>query len=218
MQNRDSRSLDLPQDGTESDTAEQPSTGAGSRKGSQFNDRREIFGWVMYDWANSAFITIVITALLGPYLLYLSGRSDNPLQLLGWTIEPGAVYPAAISLSVFLQVFLLPILGTVADCTALKKRLLLGFTYVGSLATLLLMLAREDMPLIGTNGAILFASALVVVGNICFGAAIVIYNSFLPDIASPDQRDRVSSRGFALGYLGGGILLLNFLFAHLTTS
>jgi UMF1 family MFS transporter len=176
------------------------------------NDKREIFGWVMYDCANSAFMTTVVTALLGPYILLLASSSQSPLQIYGWSIEPAAIFPAAVSVSVVLQVFLLPILGTIADYTRLKKRMLLGFAYVGAAVTILLFFMCQDMPLVGTNGAIVFASLIIVIANLCFGAAIVFYNAFLPDIASPDRRDKVSSYGFALGYLGGGVLLLgNFL-------
>ncbi|MCB8946212.1 MAG: MFS transporter [Ardenticatenaceae bacterium] len=162
----------------------------------------------MYDWANSAFSTTVVTALLGPYILALAESSDKPLFLFGNPIEPAAIFPFSASMSVFLQVFFLPILGTVADYTNLKKKMMMGFAYVGGAATLFFFFVRADMPVIGTNGAVLLASLLMVVANLCFGAAIVFYNAFLPDIASPDQRDGVSAKGFAYGYLGGGLLLL----------
>ncbi len=172
------------------------------------NDRREILGWTMYDWANSAFSTTVVTALLGPYVLALARSSATPLRLLGVAIEPAAIFPFTASLSVGLQVLFLPFLGTIADYTNLKKRMMMGFAYLGAVCTILLFLIRADMPLLGTNGAILLASLLMIVANLAFGAAVVFYNAFLPDIASPDRRDAVSSRGFALGYLGGGLLLL----------
>lgn len=172
------------------------------------NDRREIRGWMMYDWANSAFSTTVGTALLGPYIASLAESSQTPLSFLGTQIQPAAIYPASVSLSVILQVLFLPLLGTIADYTNLKKRLLLLFAYIGAAATLLLFLVRADMPFLGTNGAVLLGSLLFITANLSFGAAIVFYNAYLPDIASPDQRDAVSSRGWAMGYLGGGLLLL----------
>ncbi len=172
------------------------------------NDKREIRGWTMYDWANSAFSTTVVTALLGPYVLALAESSATPLTFLGTTIEPAAIFPFSASLSVMLQVFLLPLLGTIADYTHLKKRMLLSFAYVGGFATILLFFVQGDMAGFGTNGAVLFGSLLFIIANLCFGAAMVFYNAFLPEIASPDQRDAVSSQGFALGYLGGGLLLL----------
>lgn len=172
------------------------------------NDKREITGWMMYDWANSAFSTTVVTALLGPYIQALAESAEEPLRLFGTAIEPGAIYPAAVSLSVILQVLFLPLLGAIADYTSLKKRMLLAFAYTGAFATIALFLVRADMPGLGTTGAIGLGSLLLIIANLCFGAAIVFYNSFLPQIASPDQRDAVSSRGWAVGYLGGGLYLL----------
>ena len=172
------------------------------------NDKREILGWTMYDWANSAFSTTVVTALLGPYILALAEASAEPLVLLGITIEPAAIFPFSVSLSVLLQVFFLPLLGTVADYTHLKKKMMMGFAYAGAISTILLFFVRADMPIFDTNGAVLVGSLLFIVANLSFGAAIVFYNAFLPDITTPDQRDAVSSRGFAFGYLGGGLLLL----------
>ncbi len=135
-------------------------------------------------------------------------RADSPLPIFGTTIEPAAIFPFAASLSVLFQVLFLPLLGTIADYTRHKKKMLLAFAYTGALATIVLVFVKVDLSIIGTNGAILMASLLLILANFCFGAAIVFYNAFLPDIASPDQRDTVSSRGFAMGYLGGGVLLL----------
>ncbi len=172
------------------------------------NDKREITGWMMYDWANSAFSTTVVTALLGPYIQSLAESAAEPFRFLGATIQPGAIYPFAVSLSVVLQVIFLPLLGAIADYTALKKRLLLAFATTGAVATILLFFIYEDMPLAGTGGAVALGSLLLIIANLCFGAAIVFYNSFLPQIASPDRRDEISSKGWALGYLGGGLYLL----------
>lgn len=175
---------------------------------SLINDKREIRGWMMYDWANSAFSTTVVTALLGPYVLALAEASTSPITLGGIRIEPASIFPFSASLSVLLQVIFLPLLGTIADYTNLKKKMLLAFAYVGAFATMLLFFMQADMPLLGANGAVIVGSLLFITANLCFGAAIVFYNGFLPDIASPDQRDRVSSQGWAMGYLGGGLLLL----------
>ncbi len=172
------------------------------------NDKREILGWTMYDWANSAFSTTVVTALLGPYILALAEASAEPLVLVGITIEPAAIFPFSVSLSVLLQVLFLPLLGTVADYTHLKKKMMMAFAYAGALSTILLFFVRAEMPIFDTNGAVLVGSLLFILANLSFGAAIVFYNAFLPDITTPDQRDAVSSRGFAFGYLGGGLLLL----------
>ncbi len=171
---------------------------------SDINDRREIFGWKMYDWANSAFYTTVVGALFGPYLTSLAQASvgDNGTVLsfgpLG-AVTAKSLSTFCISIAVFLQVFLLPIIGAIADYSAMKKRLMAIFCYLGVAANCLLFFMAGRFYL---AGALLF-----IVANLCYGAAIVCYNSFLPEITTEDQRDKVSSRGFAYGYLGGGLLL-----------
>jgi MFS transporter, UMF1 family len=168
------------------------------------NDRREIFGWTMYDWANSAFQTTVVTALAGPYLTALAqsavGENGTVLRLgpLG-VVTAKSLFPYCIALSVFLQIFLLPILGAIADYTHLKKKLMAVFCYAGAAASCLLFFV--------TGGRHLFGGLLLIVSNLCFGATIVLYNAYLNDIATEDRRDEVSSQGYALGYLGGGLLL-----------
>ncbi|MCX7851643.1 MAG: MFS transporter [Caldilineales bacterium] len=169
-------------------------------------NRREINGWMMYDWANSAFSTTVVTTLLGPYLAGIA-RTVGGVRLGSFTFEPDAFFPTCVSISVILQVLFLPLLGTIADYSALKKRLLLTCAFIGAIATTLLFFIHADMPLLGANGGVLLAGLLFIIANLAFGAAIVFYNGFLPDIAAPQDRDRVSSQGWALGYLGGGILL-----------
>ena len=179
------------------------STGASSER-KIVNDRREIFGWSMYDWANSAFSTTVVAALFGPYLTALAQGAvgDNGVVLsLGvfGDVTAKSLFPYATSLSVFLQVFLLPILGAIADYSHHKKGLMALFCYLGAAATCLFFFI--------TDGNYLLGALLFILANLSFGASIVLYNAFLPDICTEDQTDKVSSRGFALGYLGGGLLL-----------
>ena len=164
------------------------------------NNKREINGWAMYDWANSSFSTTVVTTFLGPYLATLIAAQPNgTISVLGYAIEAEAFYPFCVSISVILQVVLLPLLGSLADYTNWKKRLLLTFAYTGATATMLLYFVQNDLILLG--------GLLFIVANLSFGAAIVFYNAFLPDIANPDEQDGVSSKGFAYGYVGGGLLL-----------
>ncbi len=169
-------------------------------------NRKEIWSWAMYDWANSAFSTIVVTALLGPYLSELA-KSVEVVRFLGIGFEPDAFFPTMVSVSVVLQVLFLPLLGTIADYSTLKKRLMLTFAAIGAIATMLLFFVKPDLPVWGTNGAVVMGGLLFVVANLSFGAAVVLYNAFLPDIAEPKDRDRISSFGWALGYLGGGLAL-----------
>ncbi|MEH0928914.1 MFS transporter [Micromonospora sp. CPCC 205558] len=171
--------------------------------------RRERRGWYIYDWANSAFQTTVITVFLGPFLTTVAevaagcelgaDSCDGFVYPLGIKVAAGSYYPYLISLSVFLTVFVLPVIGAIADRSAHKKRLLGGAAFTGAGATIAMALVTGDRYLLG--------GALFLVANISFGAAIVVYNSFLPQLGGPDERDGISSRGWALGYLGGGLLL-----------
>ncbi|OQY93308.1 MAG: MFS transporter [Chloroflexi bacterium UTCFX4] len=167
------------------------------------NDRREIFGWVMYDWANSAFSTTVVTVFLGPYLSSITqaaADANGMVHLFGIPIKYDSFFTYCVSISILLQVALLPVLGAIADYSHLRKRMLMFFSTLGAVATILLFLVTPGLHWLG--------GFLFILANLAFGASIVFYNAYLPDIASPDQRDNVSSRGFALGYAGGGILLL----------
>lgn len=165
--------------------------------------RREQVGWYFYDWANSAFSTTVVTVFLGPYLTNIAraaADADGLIYPLGIPVAFEAFWPYMVSLSVFLQIFLLPIVGAIADYTNLKKQFLGAFAYLGAIAAMCLYFVQ------GSNYAL--GGTLFVLANLSFGASIVFYNAFLPEISSPDRRDAVSSQGWALGYLGGGLLLI----------
>jgi UMF1 family MFS transporter len=177
------------------------------------NNKREIFGWAMYDWANSAFSTTVGTVFLGPYLASLAAEAakafpDGMARLAGIPIAPDSFFPYCISISVGLQVLFLPILGAIADYSHMRKQMMRLFATIGALATIGLFFVSGSLWWLG--------GLLFILANLTFGAAIVFYNAYLPDIASEDQRDRVSSYGWALGYLGGGLLLLLNLIFFLT--
>ncbi|MBO9367485.1 MAG: MFS transporter [Chloroflexi bacterium] len=169
------------------------------------NDKREIFGWAMYDWANSAFSTTVGTVFLGPYLASITAEAakaypDGMARLLGIPIAPDSFLPYCVSLSVGLQVLFLPILGAIADYSHIRKRMMQIFATIGAVATILFFFVTQPLWWLG--------GLLFILANLAFGASIVFYNSYLPDIASEDQRDAVSSYGWAMGYLGGGLLLV----------
>jgi UMF1 family MFS transporter len=173
-------------------------------------DRRERIGWYFYDWANSAFSTTVVTVFLGPYLTAIAenaagcGDLDScrgySLGVLWFHISPGALFGYMVSLSVLLTVFVLPVAGAIADRSPHKKQLLGLFAYIGAGATIAMVFLTGDRWVLG--------SVLFVIANVAFGASVVVYNSFLPQLAAPEERDDVSSRGWAFGYLGGGLLLL----------
>jgi UMF1 family MFS transporter len=164
--------------------------------------KREQVGWCMYDFANSAFYTTVITLFLGPYLIALASNAADPggyVHPLGMPIYARSFWSYAVSLSVILQVLFLPMVGAVADYGRRKKEFLGATAYLGAFATMAMFFLKGSDYLLG--------GLLFLIANVAFGAAEVIYNSLLPEIAAPADRDTVSSKGYAYGYIGGGVLL-----------
>lgn len=164
--------------------------------------RRTRFAWYLYDWANSAFVTTVITVFLGPYLTSVASKvanSNGEISLFGLEIYSESLFSYVVSISVLLQVFFLPIIGSIADVKNLRKNLLYFFAYSGSIFTIFLFFLNEN--------TIPFGVCAFVVANLLFGASVVMYNSLLVDIANASERDKVSSIGWAFGYIGGGLLL-----------
>ncbi len=156
--------------------------------------RRMINAWCMYDWANSAFATTILAAVLPIYYSQVAGAT------LPSEATATAFWSLGLSISLLIVAILSPILGTVSDVSRSKKRFLGTFITMGVIGTGLLVLAD--------TGDWLLASILFVLGRIGFTAANVFYDALLPHVATTqEEQDRVSTRGFALGYLGGGILL-----------
>jgi MFS transporter, UMF1 family len=149
--------------------------------------------WAWYDWANSAYFTTVITAVFPAfYGSYASAGLDPAVAT--------ARFAAITTVSVALIAVAAPVLGAIADYTGIKKKLLLTFMLIG-------VLSCAAMSAIG-RGNWELASILFVVGNIGVSGSTVFYDSLLPHVARAEETDRVSSAGYALGYLGGGLLLL----------
>lgn len=167
------------------------------------NDRKEIFGWMLYDWANSAFFTVVIGVLIGPYLLNLAaaavGEDGTILDLILFRVTPKGLPAFCTALSVVSMVLFLPIFGAIADYTNLKKLLMAVFSYIGVLSAAGLFFVTESY---------IACSILFVVGTMTFAAANVFYNAFLIDITTENNRDKVSSYGYGLGYLSGFLVLI----------
>ena len=167
------------------------------------NRAREQKAWYWYDWANSAYTTTIGTVFFGPYFISLAENAvgdGGRFEFATFSLPPGSLFFWLITLSTILSALLLPPLGAYADRTANKKGLLGLFAWTGSAFAVLIFLATGDNWWLAAIG--------IVGGNICFGAAGVINDSILPLISTEDERDRVSSRGWAFGYLGGGLLLV----------
>jgi len=155
--------------------------------------KRRVWAWTMYDWANSAFATTILAAVLP---IYFS-------QVAGATLPSAAVatsyWSFGLSISLLIVALLSPILGTVSDVMRGKKRFLAIFAGIGITSTALLILV--------STGDWIMASVLAILGRIGFNGSISFYDALLPHVARSDDQDRVSARGYAMGYLGGGLLL-----------
>jgi UMF1 family MFS transporter len=174
---------------------------------------REQRGWYMYDFANSAFSTTVVTLFLGPYLTAIAKSASDAqgyVHPFGIPVDHRSYWSYIVSLSVILQVIFLPMVGAIADYGRRKREVLAATAYLGAVATSgMFFLKGSDY---------LFGGLLFLIANVAFGASVVIYNSFLPEIAPRDDRDAVSSKGFAVGYIGGGVLLALNLVLFLNTA
>ncbi|MBA31741.1 MAG: hypothetical protein CL748_04360 [Chloroflexi bacterium] len=162
-----------------------------------------IKAWCMYDWANSAFATSGVAAIFPIYFVAVfQDAFGDEASFLGMTFTPTSTWSFGIAISTALVAFASPILGVLADRIPIKKTLLLIYTFIGSLFTILVFFG------VYTNFNWAWVMGSFFMGNIGFAGAIVIYNSFLPNIAPDELQDDVSGIGFAYGYVGGGLLLL----------
>ncbi|MBI4442492.1 MAG: MFS transporter [Acidobacteria bacterium] len=160
------------------------------------NDPKTIFGWCMYDWANSAYATTVLAGLL-PYYFVNSVVGPEGAEIGGTTYSGFTLWGFAIGLAAFITFLTAPVLGAISDFSAAKKRFLLFFAYLGSLFTLLLYFSR--------SGDVYTTLLLFLVAQVAFISANVFCDAFLPQIASADKMDWISGKGYSYGYVGGGI-------------
>jgi MFS transporter, UMF1 family len=156
-------------------------------------DRREVRAWIWYDWANSAFMTTVVAAV---FPIYYAKVAADGLDEATATFRFGIATTVALTAIAVLS----PVFGALADASGRKKRLLAVFAGIGIVAT-------AGLGLVG-RGDWMLALGLFMLGNIGFYGALTFYDALLPHIARPDELDRVSSAGYAIGYLGGGVLLV----------
>ncbi|PZH10461.1 MFS transporter [Streptomyces sp. NTH33] len=165
--------------------------------------RREQRGWYFYDWACSVYSTSVLTVFLGPYLTAVAesaADADGFVHPLGIPVRAGSFFAYCVSASVIVAIVLMPVAGAAADRTGRKKPLLAAAAYVGAGATTGLFFLDGHRYLLG--------GFLLVVANASVAVSMVLYNSYLPQIAPPEERDAVSSRGWAFGYAAGSLVLL----------
>ena len=164
--------------------------------------RRVIRAWCMYDWANSGYATAGGAAIFPVYFVLLfKDALGESVNFLGITLTGSSTWSLGIAFATALVAVSSPVLGVIADRVAIKKALLWIYTIVGSLFTVLMFFSAY------TGQPWLWFLAMFIIANIGFAGCLVFYNTFLPHIAPRELLDDVSSRGFAYGYVGGGLLL-----------
>lgn len=164
-------------------------------------DKRVVRGWVMYDWANSVYQLTIASAIFPIYYNTITRNGDNfTVSFFGAPIINTVLYSWAIAAAYLLVAIGSPLFSSMADYSGRRKAFMRAFTMIGALACGALFFFDKDHIELGV---IAFA-----LGTIGYGGSIVFYNSFLPVIARPEDQDRISARGYSMGYLGGVVLLL----------
>ncbi|WP_031084665.1 MFS transporter [Streptomyces sp. NRRL WC-3549] len=165
--------------------------------------RREQRGWYFYDFACSVYSTSVLTVFLGPYLTSVAkaaADADGYVHPLGIPVRAGSLFPYSVSVSIVVAVLVMPLAGAAADRTGRKKPLLAAAAYTGASATAAMFFLDGQRYLLG--------AFLLIVANASISVSMVLYNAYLPQIATPQERDAVSSRGWAFGYTSGALVLV----------
>jgi MFS transporter, UMF1 family len=158
--------------------------------------KKVINAWAMYDWANSAYSLIITTTI---FPTYFTAIAPEQVQFLGRTYERSSLASYAVAFSFLVIAIISPILSSIADYKGNKKKFMQAFCYLGSAACIGLTFLTKD-----TIGFGLLCS---VIGSIGFAGSIVFYNAFLPEIAAEEDQDKVSAKGFAMGYVGSVLLM-----------
>jgi MFS transporter, UMF1 family len=173
------------------------------------NRAKEQKAWYWYDWANSAFYTTVLTVLFGPYMINVAGKAagcvdpddtcSKTVNVLGLPLAAGSLPSYLTSFATIASAFILPVVGAMVDRSPRKKVHMAVFAWIGSFFCALLFFMKGDGWQIG--------AVAIVISSILAGCSLVSYYALLVDISTEDERDHVSSHGWAWGYLGGGVLL-----------
>ncbi|MCI4080360.1 MFS transporter [Streptomyces sp. MMS21 TC-5] len=183
--------------------AEDGRSAAAEKASAAASRKREQRGWYFYDFAVSVYSASVLTVFLGPYLTSVAkaaADAEGFVHPLGIPVRAGSFFAYSVSASVILAVLLMPIAGAIADRTGRKKPLLAVAAYTGATATTAMFFLGGERYLLG--------GFLLVVANASLSVSMVLYNAYLPQISTPDERDTVSSRGWAFGYTAGSLMLI----------
>ena len=165
-------------------------------------DKKIIRGWVMYDWANSAYQLTITTVIFPIYFLAVTrnGPNGSNIDFFGHSVANSVIYSWSISIAYLIVAGLTPLFSSLADYTGRRRAFMKFFTILGSLACCALFFFDKDHIKLGV-----IAFTLATVG---YGGSLVYYNSFLPVIAEEKDQDKISARGYSMGYLGGMVLII----------
>ncbi len=168
----------------------------------QTASNRVVNGWAMYDWANSVYNLVITTTFFPIYFLGITKAAygENGVPLFGLTFKNSALYDYTLATAYLAIACLLPILSSIADSRGNKKAFMQFFCYLGGLACIGLYFFKGPEPVVGLGITLFALAAIGYVGSLVF------YNSYLPEIAAPEDRDRISAKGFSMGYVGSVIL------------
>jgi len=168
------------------------------------HSKKQLRGWYFYDWANSSYPLVINTAIFPIYYAAVAKTGDSDyVNLWGFSFLNSELYSYAIALSYFLVCCITPLLSGIADYSGRKKDFLRGFCMFGALCCALLSQF--------TSNNLAFGLVCAMGASIGFSGSLVFYNGFLPEIAPPEDQDKVSAKGFAMGYIGSSILLISIL-------
>lgn len=164
-------------------------------------DKKLINAWAFYDWANSVYSLVIGTAIFPIYYNSVTGGNDSKVVFFGFEFNNATLYNYALSFSFLMVVFLSPILSSIADYMGNKKRFMQFFSVLGSFSVMSLFFFKG-------NDTLWVGIVFMVLASIGFWGSLVFYNAYLTEVAYPEDHDRVSAKGFILGYTGSVILLL----------
>lgn len=167
----------------------------------QTASKKVVHGWAMFDWANSVYNLVITSTIFPAYYEAMAKNSNNSneVSFLGRTYINTSLYNYALATALLIVAIILPILTSIADSRGTKKRFMHFFFVLGSIACMGLYFFKGP----STLG---FGILFMMIACICFWSSYVFSNSYLPEIAAPEDRDSISAKGFAYGYVGSVIL------------
>jgi UMF1 family MFS transporter len=168
----------------------------------QTASKKVINGWAMYDWANSVYNLVITSTIFPAYFEAVTGDGNentiDTVQLFGRTFVNTSLYSYSLAFAFIVVAILSPLLSSIADYKGNKKQFLLFFCTLGSIGCSALYFFNSNN--------LLYGIVCMIIACIGFWSSLVFYNSFLPEIAAPEDQDRVSAKGFVMGYIGSIIL------------